>query len=120
MEVLSRFPTRTVEVIACDKCKCTWLYKIQVNRYSVLPSSPNMTPAPMHSEADFYLLACPACNNIVFPPIEGFQTQTLVHRLYTEMTDEIVGSQEKLNKKLLESATQKTTVNTPLYIPEKK
>jgi hypothetical protein len=58
-----------------------------------------MAPANIHFEGDFNLLQCMACGNIIFPPLEGFQTASSSRALYDEMTEEIAGSKEDAEKR---------------------
>lgn len=110
---------QNVEVVACDKCRCTWLTKIKVNRYSTLPQSLAMEPVNIHFEGDFNLLLCAACGSVVFPPLEGFMTASAAHQLHTEMAEEIAGSLEAAKERL--AGIQKELIAKGVYtfVPEK-
>jgi hypothetical protein len=98
---------QTVEVVACDKCKCTWLTKLKVNRYSTLQQPLSMEPQNVHFEADFNLLLCAACGTVVFPPVESLQLASAVHQLYNEMAEEVTGSKEAAKEKLVGTQVDK-------------
>lgn len=110
---------KNVEVVACDKCGCTWLTQVSVNRYSTLPQSLAMEAVPVHFDADFHVLMCAGCGQIVFPPVESWQMGSAAHVLYEEMAEEIAGSAEKALERLAGAAIEKTAGNVKNNIPNK-
>jgi hypothetical protein len=111
---------KTVEVVACDKCKCTWLTRVKINRYSILPQSLSMEPVPVHFEGDFNLLQCAACGAVMFPPVEGFQTASAKFTLYNEMSEEVAGSKEEADKRREGTMVEKQAKGTWSHIPDKR
>jgi hypothetical protein len=110
---------QNVEVIACDKCRCSWLTKLKVNRYSTLPQALAMEPINIHFEGDFNLLLCAACGNVVFPPVEGFMTASANHQLYAEMAEEISGSKEAADERLAGIQKELIAKGVFRHVPEK-
>ncbi len=110
---------QNVEVVGCDKCRCTWLTKLKVNRYSTLPQSLAMEAVHVHFEGDFNLLLCAACGNIVFPPIEAFMSASAQHALYAEMAEEVSGSQEAAAERLAGVQIEKLAKGVFTYVPDK-
>ena len=98
---------RQVEVITCDRCNCTWLYPVVVNRYSPAPTAPGMLSKPVHFNADFSMLACAGCGRVVFPPREGFRTASAEYQLYHEMVEEIASTDEDLEAEQRKKGTTK-------------
>lgn len=64
--------TASVEVIVCEKCGCTWFAEASVNRFSGASESLYMTPARVHYDADFPVLICIKCHNIVIGQKETY------------------------------------------------
>jgi len=110
---------KNVEVIVCDKCKCSWFAQIKVNRYSTFPQSLAMAPIPVHYDADFTMLMCIGCGNVVFPPTEGFMTATMAHELYSEMATEVAGSKEEAEKRMAGIQAEKKLRGVTSTVAEK-
>lgn len=100
---------KNVELIACDKCKCTWLSKVEVNRFAAMSQSLGAGPQKVHFEADFTLLKCARCGAMVFPPIDAFRNGHPTFRLYEEMAEEVAGSPEEAEEKRIGTKIQKRT-----------
>ena len=111
---------KIVETIACDKCKCTWLFEVKVNRFSTNPQSLAMSAPSIHFEGDFNLLQCAACGTVVFPPLEGFQTASSGRTLYDEMVEEIAGSKDEAEKRLAGTQVDKYAKGAWSHILEKE
>lgn len=117
MNLQSRLTNKTVDLVACDKCNCTWMYRAYANRYSSFPVSLAQDPRPVHFEADFPVLVCLGCGEVVFPPIEGFQTESAANKLRQEMVEEVTGSKEVAEDKIKGTKVQKTTKGVWGHIP---
>jgi hypothetical protein len=111
---------KNVEVIACDKCRCTWLIPVKVNRYSTLQQALGVEPNSIHFEGPFILLQCAACGHIVFPPIESYRLGSPAFKLYEEMVEEIAGSREEAEHRRAGTSADRQTHGIWGHIPEKR
>lgn len=109
--VASRHSTKPVDVISCDQCGCTVMYKVGLNRYSPQTITLSVPPIDVHLDADFDVLVCAKCHHTVFPEIDGFNTQGAAYQLYKEMVLEICGTKEEVEKRSVIRPVVKQTLN---------
>ena len=90
--------SKIAEVIACEKCGCTFFETVEANRYAPISTIPDMAPNAIH-RITMVVLRCLKCTNVVLPPAVISSTLSSIQHLYKELTNEIGVSPEELYKK---------------------
>lgn len=90
--------SKIAEVIACEKCGCTFFETVVGNRFAPISTVPDMVPNAVH-RITMYVLRCLKCSNIVLPPVDIGSTLSAIQHLYKELTNEVSSSPEELYKK---------------------
>jgi uncharacterized protein YbaR (Trm112 family) len=106
---------KTVEVVACPKCKGTILAPKRINRYSTMPHNLASEPMRIHFDSDFFLLECIECGQLLWPPIDASLQSPGTTALYDEMHKEITG-----NRVMEPIFVQKSTINVWDHIVGKR
>lgn len=105
---------KQTEVLACDKCGCTWMTYLEVHRISSSPAPLNMPGRPIETHM---VPMCVACGHVVTPRIDPYAVRHSDYAAFMDMLKEVSEDQTKeraaaKTKRII----QKTRPSwTPLY-----